>query len=223
MKNISNQTKRELKESGIAVVKINWFNHHHRIDKFIEASNRIQCVQAVHTAIRGILELIHHDDGTYLQADKGKKIPLKVTKEGRLYSKFEEQFKFHFQFLLDMVLEHYNQDGIKLKNPRFYVDTLATQLTDNAVIKVRVHYANSDGGKYIDFRFTLENPYNSDGRYDAETINCIYPDKYEIAVLRKIKEADSIQNQIRDLLQKHDKITTELGQYADVREVPRFR
>jgi len=203
--------------------KFDYFYRSDLIDDTQEAIHRIQCVQAVHSSIRSILEFIHNDDGIYIKGDKGKKIPLKITKFGKLYSRFEEHFNFHFKFILDMNLEYHNKTDIKLKDPRFFIDSLATRLTDNAVIKVRLSYASKVGARYVEFRFSLASPYEADGHYDSETLNKIYPHKSGITVLRKIDEANDIQAQIRDLLQKHDKITTELGQYADVREVPRFR
>ena len=229
MKNISNQTKRELKESGIPVVKPNFFNHHELVDATREAHHRIECVQAIHKAIQGIYSHIYHEDGAYLKADLGKKIPFKVAKNGQLYKNFHEHFSFHFKFLLDSAINYANELGDRLRLQGWYVDTLFGS-SECVIVKVRVQYAGTDGIEYVDAQFKLNNDADFFEKYDnqvqpwpSELVAKIFPHKSALSVLRKTEEAESIRKNIVSLIDAHNEITDNLGLYWNGREIPRFR
>ena len=112
----------------------NYFINKHLLEDSENERHRVKAVTAVNEAIRNILLTTQHEDGQYIQKDKGSKAWLKIM-NGRFNKFFNVEFKFHFNFYLDVAVDRANEYGVCVADPEFHV---VSSSHDHVVYKVVV-------------------------------------------------------------------------------------
>ena len=178
-----NTTSEKINKYGTPVR--NYFYDKHLLTESDQEMNRHLAVEATNQAIRNILIQTQHEDGQYIQKGKSSKAWLKIRKDGRFTKFFNVEFKFHFQFFLDVAVDKAN------------------------VYKVIIFYAGQNGPvQYVNHvTFT----YNRS--WDIHRIQKTYPIKALTYVNHAHNRIDVIDSEIAKLLEQRDKYVDKLGPY----------
>ena len=199
-----NTTSEKINKYGTPVR--NYFYDKHLLTESDQEMNRHLAVETTNQAIRNILIQTQHEDGQYIQKGKSSKAWLKIRKDGRFTKFFNVEFKFHFQFFLDVAVDKANEYGVCVADPEFYV---VSSSPTHVVYKVILFYAGQNGPvQYVNHvTFT----YNRS--WDIHRIQKTYPIKPLTYVNHAHNRIDVIDSEIAKLLEQRDKYVDKLGPY----------
>ena len=195
-------------DNKYGTLRQNYFINRHLLEDSENERHRVKAVTAVNEAIRNILLTTQHEDGQYIQKDKGSKAWLKINKNGRFNKFFNVEFKFHFNFYLDVAVDRANEYGVCVADPEFHV---VSSSHDHVVYKVVVYYATQYGPK----EFVNHVAFNYTRAWDIDTIHSRYKIKPTSYVGHIHNRIDVIDSKIAKLLKARDEYVDKLGPYFD--------